>query len=205
MAFGFVRLYSSLEPQKLIDVTNEHLDKNNRKNAYIGRSITRPNMFILGSRYENLEEKEDQDNENRTAGLVSNIGGGEFRDVSLIKVVNSNSEGKGLNSNSYLALFGGENSNIRKTTELSEEIIKIDGKSFLDEGITMFQTVLITGIPMNRTFIWHGIDSHETANKFINEGSEAFHSDKAKQIIPEVLQLWTTKNRGIFKTVRNMG
>ena len=160
-------------------------------------------MFILGSRYENLEEKEDQDNENRTAGLVSNIGGGEFRDVSLIKVVNSNSEGKGLNSNSYLALFGGENSNIRKTTELSEEIIKIDGKSFLDEGITMFQTVLITGIPMNRTFIWHGIDSHETANKFINEGSEAFHSDKAKQIIPEVLQLWTTKNRGIFKTVRN--
>jgi|TARA_Y100000996_G_C22263865_1_gene537084 hypothetical protein len=205
MAFGIVRLYSSLEPQKLIDVTNEHLDKNNRKNAYIGRSITRPNMFILGSRYENLEEKEDQDNENRTAGLVSNIGGGEFRDVSLIKVVNSNSEGKGLNSNSYLALFGGENSNIRKTTELSEEIIKIDGKSFLDEGITMFQTVLITGIPMNRTFIWHGIDSHETANKFINEGSEAFHSDKAKQIIPEVLQLWTTKNRGIFKTVRNMG
>ena len=163
MAFGIVRLYSSLEPQKLIDVTNEHLDKNNRKNAYIGRSITRPNMFILGSRYENLEEKEDQDNENRTAGLVSNIGGGEFRDVSLIKVVNSNSEGKGLNSNSYLALFGGENSNIRKTTELSEEIIKI------------------------------------------NEGSEAFHSDKAKQIIPEVLQLWTTKNRGIFKTVRNMG
>ena len=162
-------------------------------------------MFILGSRYENLEEKEDQDNENRTAGLVSNIGGGEFRDVSLIKVVNSNSEGKGLNSNSYLALFGGENSNIRKTTELSEEIIKIDGKSFLDEGITMFQTVLITGIPMNRTFIWHGIDSHETANKFINEGSEAFHSDKAKQIIPEVLQLWTTKNRGIFKTVRNIG
>lgn len=205
MAFGIVRLYSSLEPQKLIDVTNEHLDKNNRKNAYIGRSITRPNMFILGSRYENLEEKEDQDNENRTAGLVSNIGGGEFRDVSLIKVVNSNSEGKGLNSNSYLALFGGENSNIRKTTELSEEIIKIDGKSFLDEGITMFQTVLITGIPMNRTFIWHGIDSHETANKFINEGSEAFHSDKAKQIIPEVLPLWTTKNRGIFKTVRNMG
>ena len=205
MAFGIVRLYSSLEPQKLIDVTNEHLDKNNRKNAYIGRSITRPNMFILGSRYENLEEKEDQDNENRRAGLVSNIGGGEFRDVSLIKVVNSNSEGKGLNSNSYLALFGGENSNIRKTTELSEEIIKIDGKSFLDEGITMFQTVLITGIPMNRTFIWHGIDSHETANKFINEGSEAFHSDKAKQIIPEVLQLWTTKNRGIFKTVRNMG
>ena len=205
MAFGIVRLYSSLEPQKLIDVTNEHLDKNNRKNAYIGRSITRPNMLILGSRYENLEEKEDQDNENRTAGLVSNIGGGEFRDVSLIKVVNSNSEGKGLNSNSYLALFGGENSNIRKTTELSEEIIKIDGKSFLDEGITMFQTVLITGIPMNRTFIWHGIDSHETANKFINEGSEAFHSDKAKQIIPEVLQLWTTKNRGIFKTVRNMG
>ena len=205
MAYGIVRLYSSLEPQKLIDVTNEHLDKNNRKNAYIGRSITRPNMFILGSRYENLEEKEDQDNENRTAGLVSNIGGGEFRDVSLIKVVNSNSEGKGLNSNSYLALFGGENSNIRKTTELSEEIIKIDGKSFLDEGITMFQTVLITGIPMNRTFIWHGIDSHETANKFINEGSEAFHSDKAKQIIPEVLQLWTTKNRGIFKTVRNMG
>ena len=205
MAFGIVRLYSSLEPQKLIDVTNAHLDKNNRKNAYIGRSITRPNMFILGSRYENLEEKEDQDNENRTAGLVSNIGGGEFRDVSLIKVVNSNSEGKGLNSNSYLALFGGENSNIRKTTELSEEIIKIDGKSFLDEGITMFQTVLITGIPMNRTFIWHGIDSHETANKFINEGSEAFHSDKAKQIIPEVLQLWTTKNRGIFKTVRNMG
>ena len=205
MAFGIVRLYSSLETQKLIDVTNEHLDKNNRKNAYIGRSITRPNMFILGSRYENLEEKEDQDNENRTAGLVSNIGGGEFRDVSLIKVVNSNSEGKGLNSNSYLALFGGENSNIRKTTELSEEIIKIDGKSFLDEGITMFQTVLITGIPMNRTFIWHGIDSHETANKFINEGSEAFHSDKAKQIIPEVLQLWTTKNRGIFKTVRNMG
>ena len=205
MAFGIVRLYSSLEPQKLIDVSNEHLDKNNRKNAYIGRSITRPNMFILGSRYENLEEKEDQDNENRTAGLVSNIGGGEFRDVSLIKVVNSNSEGKGLNSNSYLALFGGENSNIRKTTELSEEIIKIDGKSFLDEGITMFQTVLITGIPMNRTFIWHGIDSHETANKFINEGSEAFHSDKAKQIIPEVLQLWTTKNRGIFKTVRNMG
>ena len=205
MAFGIVRLYSTLEPQKLIDVTNEHLDKNNRKNAYIGRSITRPNMFILGSRYENLEEKEDQDNENRTAGLVSNIGGGEFRDVSLIKVVNSNSEGKGLNSNSYLALFGGENSNIRKTTELSEEIIKIDGKSFLDEGITMFQTVLITGIPMNRTFIWHGIDSHETANKFINEGSEAFHSDKAKQIIPEVLQLWTTKNRGIFKTVRNMG
>ena len=205
MAFGIVRLYSSLEPQKLIDVTNEHLDKNNRKNAYIGRSITRPNMFILGSRYENLEEKEDQDNENRTAGLVSNIGGGEFRDVSLIKVVNSNSEGKGLNSNSYLALFGGENSNIRKTTELSEEIIKIDGKSFLDEGITMFQTVLITGIPMNRTFIWHGIDAHETANKFINEGSEAFHSDKAKQIIPEVLQLWTTKNRGIFKTVRNMG
>ena len=205
MAFGIVRLYSSLEPQKLIDVTNEHLDKNNRKNAYIGRSITRPNMFILGSRYENLEEKEDQDNENRTAGLVSNIGGGEFRDVSLIKVVNSNSEGKGLNSNSYLALFGGENSNIRKTTELSEEIIKIDGKSFLDEGITMFQTVLITGIPMNRTFIWHGIDSHETANKFINEGSEAFHSDKSKQIIPEVLQLWTTKNRGIFKTVRNMG
>tara|TARA_B100001540_G_C15656827_1_gene573678 strand:+ start:22 stop:639 length:618 start_codon:yes stop_codon:yes gene_type:complete len=205
MAFGIVRLYSSLEPQKLIDVTNEHLDKNNRKNAYIGRSITRPNMFILGSRYENLEEKEDQDNENRTAGLVSKIGDGEFRDVSLIKVVNSNSEGKGLNSNSYLALFGGENSNIRKTTELSEEIIKIDGKSFLDEGITMFQTVLITGIPMNRTFIWHGIDSHETANKFINEGSEAFHSDKAKQIIPEVLQLWTTKNRGIFKTVRNMG
>ena len=205
MAFGIVRLYSSLEPQKLIDVTNEHLDKNNRKNAYIGRSITRPNMFILGSRYENLEEKEDQDNENRIAGLVSKIGGGEFRDVSLIKVVNSNSEGKGLNSNSYLALFGGENSNIRKTTELSEEIIKIDGKSFLDEGITMFQTVLITGIPMNRTFIWHGIDSHETANKFINEGSEAFHSDKAKQIIPEVLQLWTTKNRGIFKTVRNMG
>ena len=205
MAFGIVRLYSSLEPQKLIDVTNEHLDKNNRKNAYIGRSITRPNMFILGSRYENLEEKEDQDNENRTAGLVSNIGGGEFRDVSLIKVVNSNSEGKGLNSNSYLALFGGENSNIRKTTELSEEIIKIDGKSFLDEGITMFQTVLITGIPMNRTFIWHGIDSQETANKFIIEGSEVFHSDKAKQIIPEVLQLWTTKNRGIFKTVRNMG
>tara|TARA_Y100000768_G_scaffold137025_1_gene101989 strand:- start:589 stop:1206 length:618 start_codon:yes stop_codon:yes gene_type:complete len=205
MAFGIVRLYSSLEPQKLIDVTNEHLDKNNRKNAYIGRSITRPNMFILGSRYENLEEKEDQDNENRTAGLVSKIGGGEFRDVSLIKVVNSNSEGKGLNSNSYLALFGGENSNIRKTTELSEEIIKIDGKSFLDEGITMFQTVLITGIPMNRTFIWHGIDSHETANKFINEGLEAFHSDKAKQIIPEVLPLWTTKNRGIFKTVRNMG
>ena len=205
MAFGIVRLYSSLEPQKLIDVTNAHLDKNNRKNAYIGRSITRPNMFILGSRYENLEEKEDQDNENRTAGLVSKIGGGELRDVSLIKVVNSNSEGKGLNSNSYLALFGGENSNIRKPTELSEEIIKIDGKSFLDEGITMFQTVLITGIPMNRTFIWHGIDSHETANKFINEGSEAFHSDKAKQIIPEVLQLWTTKNRGIFKTVRNMG
>ena len=36
MAFGIVRLYSSLEPQKLIDVTNEHLDKNNRKNAYIG-------------------------------------------------------------------------------------------------------------------------------------------------------------------------
>ncbi|GIS31169.1 MAG: hypothetical protein Ct9H90mP2_15520 [Dehalococcoidia bacterium] len=36
-------------------------------------------MFILGSRYENLEEKEDQDNENRTAGLVSKIGGGEFR------------------------------------------------------------------------------------------------------------------------------
>ena len=205
MAFGIVRLYSSLEPQKLIDVTNEHLDKNNRKNAYIGRSITRPNMFILGSRYENLEEKEDQDNENRTSGLVSKIGDGEFRDVSLTKVVNSNSEGKGLNSNSYLSLFGGENSNIRKTTELSEEIIKVDGKSFLDEGITMFQTVLITGIPMNRTFIWHGIDSYETANKFINEGSEAFHSDKAKQIIPEVLPLWTTKNRGIFKTVRNMG
>ena len=162
-------------------------------------------MFILGSRYENLEEKEDQDNENRTAGLVSNIGGGEFRDVSLIKVVNSNSEGKGLNSNSYLSLFGGENSNIRKTTELSEEIINLDGKSFLDRGITMFQTVLITGIPVNRTFIWHGIDSQETANKFIIEGSEVFHSDKAKKIIPEVLPLWTTKNKGIFKTVRNMG
>ena len=205
MAFGIVRLYSSLEPQKLIDVTNEHLDKNNRKNAYIGRSITRPNMFILGSRYENLEEKEDQDNENRTAGLVSKIGGGEFRDISLVKVVNSNSEGKGLDSNNYLDLFGGENSNIRKTTELSEEIINLDGKSFLDRGITMFQTVLITGIPVNRTFIWHGIDSQETANKFIIEGSEVFHSDKAKKIIPEVLPLWTTKNKGIFKTVRNMG
>ena len=205
MAFGIVRLYSSLEPQKLIDVTNELLDKNNRKNAYIGRSITRPNMFILGSRYENLEEKEDQDNENRTAGLVSKIGGGEFRDISLVKVVNSNSEGKGLDSNNYLVLFGGENSNIRKTTELSEEIINLDGKSFLDRGITMFQTVLITGIPVNRTFIWHGIDSQETANKFIIEGSEVFHSDKAKKIIPEVLPLWTTKNKGIFKTVRNMG
>ena len=205
MAFGIVRLYSSLEPQKLIDVTNEHLDKNNRKNAYIGRSITRPNMFILGSRYENLEEKEDQDNENRTAGLVSKIGGGEFRDISLIKVVNSNSEGKGLNSNSYLALFGGENSNIKKTTELSKKIISIDGQSFLDEGITMFQTVLITGIPMNRTFIWHGINSYETAYKFINEGLDAFHSEEAKKIIPEVLPLWTTKNRGIFKTIRNMG
>ena len=205
MAFGIVRLYSSLEPQKLIDVTNEHLDKNNRKNAYIGRSITRPNMFILGSRYENLEEKEDQDNENRTAGLVSKIGGGEFRDISLVKVVNSNSEGKGLDSNNYLVLFGGENSNIRKTTELSEEIINLDGKSFLDRDITMFQTVLITGIPVNRTFIWHGIDSQETANKFIIEGSEVFHSDKAKKIIPEVLPLWTTKNKGIFKTVRNMG
>ena len=205
MAFGIVRLYSSLEPQKLIDVTNEHLDKNNRKNAYIGRSITRPNMFILGSRYENLEEKEDQDNENRTAGLVSKIGGGEFRDISLVKVVNSNSEGKGLDSNNYLVIFGGENSNIRKTTELSEEIINLDGKSFLDRGITMFQTVLITGTPVNRTFIWHGIDSQETANKFIIEVSEVFHSDKAKKIIPEVLPLWTTKNKGIFKTVRNMG
>jgi len=205
MAFGIVRLYSSLEPQKLIDVTNEHLDKNNRKNAYIGRSITRPNMFILGSRYENLEEKEDQDNENRAAGLVSKIGDGEFRDVSLIKVVNSNSEGRGLNSNSYLALFGGENSNIKKTTELSKKIISIDGQSFLDEGITMFQTVLITGIPMNRTFIWHGINSYETANKFINEGLDAFHSEEAKKIIPEVLPFWTTKNSRNFKTIRNMG
>ncbi|GIS31170.1 MAG: hypothetical protein Ct9H90mP2_15530 [Dehalococcoidia bacterium] len=53
---------------------------------------------------------------------------------------------------------------------MSKKIISIDGQSFLDEGITMFQTVLITGIPMNRTFIWHGINSYETANKFINEG-----------------------------------
>ena len=29
MAFGILRLYSSSEPQKLIDVTNEHLDKHN--------------------------------------------------------------------------------------------------------------------------------------------------------------------------------
>ena len=93
MAFGILRLYSSSEPQKLINVTNEHLDKHNRKNAYIGRSITRPNMFLLGTRFENLQEKEEQDNENRSAGLVSKIGGGEFRDISLIKVVNSNSEG----------------------------------------------------------------------------------------------------------------
>ncbi|MBL06670.1 MAG: hypothetical protein CL773_02235 [Chloroflexi bacterium] len=204
MAFGIVRLYSSSEPQKLIEETNDHLDKNNRNNAYIGRSITRPNIFLLASRYENLQEKEDQDNENRTQDLMSKIGKGEFRDVSLIRVVNSNSDGKGLYSNSYLSLFGGENSNIKKTTELSEKIISIDGQSFLDKGISMFQTVLITGIPMNRTFIWHGINNYETANKFINEGLEAFHSDQAKKIIPEVLPLWTTKNRGIFKTIRNM-
>ena len=205
MAFGIVRLYSSSEPQKLIEETNDHLDKNNRNNAYIGRSITRPNIFLLASRYENLQEKEDQDNENRTQDLMSKIGKGEFRDVSLIRVVNSNSDGKGLYSNSYLSLFGGENSNIKKTTELSEKIISIDGQSFLDKGISMFQTVLITGIPMNRTFIWHGINSYETANKFINEGLDAFHSEEAKKIIPEVLPFWTTKNRGIFKTIRNMG
>ncbi len=68
MAFGILRLYSSSEPQKLINVTNEHLDKHNRKNAYIGRSINRANMCLLGTSFDNLQEKDTQDNANQSAG-----------------------------------------------------------------------------------------------------------------------------------------
>ena len=61
MTFGIVRLYRASDPQKAADVTNNHLDKHNRKNAYIGKSITRPNVFILASRYESLSQKQEEE------------------------------------------------------------------------------------------------------------------------------------------------
>ncbi len=157
MTFGIVRLFRATDPQKVADVTNEHLDKYNRKNAYIGKSLTRPNVLILATRYESLSEKAEMERENRDGKLMENIGGGEFLDLSLIKPVNSTTQGDSLNSNSYLSLFGGENSDVRKTTELSKQILEIDGQSLLDNGITTFQSIGITGTPVNRTFIWHGI------------------------------------------------
>ena len=64
MTFGIVRLYRASDPQKAVDVTNNHLDKLNRKNAYIGKSMTMPNVFLLGTRYESLSQKEEEDREN---------------------------------------------------------------------------------------------------------------------------------------------
>ena len=205
MTFGIVRLYRASDPQKLADVTNNHLDKHNRKNAYIGKSLTRPNVFILASRYESLSQKLEEEEENRNANLVGNLGGGEFLNISLIKPVNSTNPGKALNSNSYLSVFGGENSNVRKTVELSKKINEIDGQSLLDKGIATIQTVAITGIPMNTTFIWHAIETHETAEKVLVDGITEFHSEDGLKIIREAIPLWTTKNRGFFQTVRNMG
>ena len=51
-------------------------------------------------------------------------------------------------------------------------LISIDGQSFLDEGITCF-----INNSHNRR--------HSSANKFINEGLDAFHSEEAKKIITE--------------------
>lgn len=205
MTFGIVRLFRALEPQRAADVTNNHLDKHNRKNAYIGISLTRPNVLILATRYEGLSEKAEMERENREANLVSNIGGGEFLDLSLIKSVNSSTQGNSLNSNSYLSLFGGENSNIKKTTELSKKILEIDGQSLLDNGITIFQSIGVTGIPVNRTFIWHGIETEEVAEEVLVNGASHFHSEAGLKLVQEALPLWTTKNRGFFKTLRNMG
>ena len=205
MTFGIVRLFRASDPQKAADVTNNHLDKHNRKNAYIGISLTRPNVLILATRYESLSEKAEMDGENRDAKLIANIGGGEFLDLSLIKPVNSSSQGDSLNSNSYLSLFGGENSDVRKTAELSKKILEIDGQSLLDNGITTFQSIGITGIPVNRTFIWHGIETEEVAEKVLVDGVSEFHSEAGLKVIREAIPLWTTKNRGFFQTLRNMG
>tara|TARA_Y100000590_G_scaffold41567_1_gene44343 strand:+ start:485 stop:1102 length:618 start_codon:yes stop_codon:yes gene_type:complete len=205
MTFGIVRLFRATDPQKAADVTNEHLDKYNRKNAYIGKSLTRPNVLILATRYESLSEKAEMERENRDGKLMENIGGGEFLDLSLIKPVNSTTQGDSLNSNSYLSLFGGENSDVRKTTELSKQILEIDGQSLLDNGITTFQSIGITGTPVNRTFIWHGIASEKVAEKVLVDGVSQFHSEAGLELIRETAPLWTTKNRGFFQTLRNMG
>ena len=207
MSFGITRLFKANDPQKLIDANNDHLDKYNRKNAYIAKSITRPNIFLLASRYEDLSEKEEQEEENRSEGLVNKSGGGEFIDIQLVKVLNNNNEGKGvaLSTNAYLSVFGGQNNNVRKTTELNKIISDLDGKSLLKKGISQFQTTGITGMPMNQVYVWHAIDSYETANKVLQDGIGVFHSDDSLRIIQEVLPLWQVKNRGFFKTVRNMG
>ena len=48
---------------------------------------------------------------------------------------------------------------------MSHKILEIDGQSLLDNGITIFQSIGVTGIPVNRTFIWHGIETEEVAEK----------------------------------------
>ena len=205
MTFGIVRLYRASDPQKAVDVTNNHLDKHNRKNAYIGKSMTMPNVLLLGTRYESLSQKEEEDKENRDANLVGNLGGGEFLNISLVKPVNSTNEGKALNSNKYLSIFGGENSDVRKTVELAERINNLDGKSLLDNGISTVQLVGLTGVPANRTFIWHAIETQEIAEKVLVDGVAPFHSEEGLKVIQETMPLWKTKNRGFFQTMRNTG
>ncbi|MED6295876.1 MAG: hypothetical protein VYB13_01270, partial [Chloroflexota bacterium] len=89
--------------------------------------------------------------------------------------------------------------------ELSKKILEIDGQSLSDNGITTFQSIGITGIPVNRTFIWHGIKTEEVAEKVLVDGVSQFHSEDGLKLIREAASLWTTKNRGFFQTLRNMG
>ena len=58
---------------------------------------------------------------------------------------------------------------------------------------------------MNTTFIWHAIETPETAEKVLVDGITEFHSEDGLKIVREAISLWTTKNRGFFQTVRNMG
>ena len=87
--------------------------------------------------------------------------------------------------------------------ELAERINNLDGKSLLDNGISTVQLVGLTGVPANRTFIWHAIETQEIAEKVLVDGVAPFHSEEGLKVIQEAMPLWKTKNRGFFQTMRN--
>ena len=49
------------------------------------------------------------------------------------------------------------------------------------------------------------LDIDSNPAKVLVDGVSQFHSEDGLKLIREAASLWTTKNRGFFQTLRNMG